>query len=120
MNIYDALNQLTTAIKESEEYKRFAASAKAVDANPALKEIMNDFFALQVQLSALQMVGQQPDEEQINHFHAVNASLSAYPAATEVIQSQMYFSRIMEDVSKELAKLADVGADFMKIVPDFE
>ncbi|MBO4359592.1 MAG: YlbF family regulator [Eubacteriaceae bacterium] len=120
MNIYDALNSLTSAIKDSEEYRRFTQSAKAVDSNPALKEMMTEFFALQVQLSTIQMMGQQPDEEQINHFNAVYASLSGYPAATEFIQSQMYFSRIMEDVYKELAKVADVGCDFMKLVPDFE
>ena len=120
MNIYDALNQLTGAIKDSEEYRRFASGARAVDANPALKEMMAEFFGLQLQLSTFQMMGQQPDEELINHFNAVYASLAAYPAATEFIQSQMYFSRIMEDVYKELAKVADVGADFMKLVPDFE
>lgn len=117
MNVYDALNNLTSAIKDSEEYKRYAASAKAVDSNPALREMMTEFIALQAQLSMVQMLGQQPDQDQIDHFNAVYAAMSAYPAATEFIQSQMYFSRIMEDVSKELGKTADIGVSFMNIDP---
>jgi len=120
MNVYDALYQLTDAIKNSEEYRRYAAAAKAVDEKPELKEMMNEFFGLQVQLSAAQMMGGQPSQEDIDHFNAVYAAMSAYPAATEFIQSQQYFSRIMEDISKELAKTVDVGAEFMKIIPDFE
>ncbi len=118
MNIYDKLNDLTDAIKSSDEFKRYKSAAAAVDADPTHSAMLKDFMSVQMELSTAKMLGRQPDEEQIARFNNVYTSIANISDISEFLQAQMQFSRIMEDVSKEIAKAADVEADFMNIMPD--
>lgn len=118
MNIYDALNNLTNAIKNSPEYIRYKDTAAIIDADPTYSEMMKDFMSLQFELSALQMLGQQPTEEQIEHFNTMYTTISGIGVASEFLQAQMYFSKIVEDISKEITKVIDIDAKFMDVMPD--
>ncbi|MFA0816432.1 MAG: YlbF family regulator [Anaerofustis sp.] len=118
MNIYDNLNNLVKSIETSEEFLRYKQAAAAVDANPTYAQMAKDFITVQVQISTMQMLGQQPGSELIERFNTLYTSVSAIACVNEFIQAQMQFSRIMEDVSKALSKAATLEYDFMKILPD--
>ena len=120
MNIYDALYNLTNAIKNSPEYLRYKKAAEAIDADATYSSMMKDFMSIQFELSTLQMLGQQPSEEQIERFNTMYATISGVAAASEFIQAQMYFSKIIEDVSKEISKAVQIDAKFMDILPNDE
>ena len=117
MNIYDDLNRLVKSIESSEEFLRYKKAAETVNANPTYSQMAKDFITVQVQISTMQMLGQQPDSEMINQFNTLYTSISGVSAINEFIQSQMQFSRIMEDVSKALSKAATLDYDFLKIIP---
>ena len=59
MNVYDQAHQLATAIKESEEFKHFDTSRKALEANPELDNAMKDFMKKQFEVQAQQMMGEE-------------------------------------------------------------
>ena len=118
MNIYDALYNLTDSIKNSPEFIRYKNAASVIDANEEYSEMMKSFMSIQFELTTLQMLGQQPSEEQIERFNAMYAAISGVSAASEFLQAQMYFSKIIEDVSKEISKAVNIDAKFMEIMPE--
>ena len=118
MNIYDDLNKLVKSIETSEEFLRYRKAAEAVDSNPTHAQMAKDFITVQVQISTMQMLGQQPGSDMIEQFNTLYNSVSGIAAVNEFIQAQMQFSRVMEDVSKALSKAATLEYDFLKILPD--
>ena len=59
MNVYDTAHNLANAIKESQEYKDYAALKEKIDANPELSGMMKDFESKQLDLQTRQMVGEE-------------------------------------------------------------
>ena len=63
MNVYDTAHNLANAIKESQEYKDYAALKEKIDANPELSGMMKDFESKQLDLQTRQMVGEEVTED---------------------------------------------------------
>lgn len=120
MNIYDKLNDLVKAIETSEEFLRYKKAAELVDSNETHRQMAKDFITMQVRISTAQMLGQQPDAETIEQFNAMYTTISGIAAISEFIQAQMYFSKIMEDISKGLSNAANVDVSFLKILPGMD
>lgn len=114
MNVYDALHSLTDAIKISSEFLRYKKAAETVEADEQSKNAVKAFMSLQLEMTTLKMFGQQPTEEQIEKFNAQYSSLAKTPAAEEFIQAQMYFSRMMDDIARELSVATEIDVEFLK------
>ena len=120
MNIYDKLNELTKALSESPEYRRYKASAEIIDANERYSEMVKDFLRAQLEISAAKMLGQEPSDEMIQNFNILYSSLSGISVINDFLQAQTAFNTIINDVTKGISKAAQVDADFLKILPDFQ
>ena len=120
MNIYDKLNELVKAIENSNEFLRYKKAAEIVDANETHSQMVKDFIMAQMQISTAKMLGQQPTEEQIQQFNSLYTTISNISSINEFLQAQMFFSKIMEDVSREISKAASLDVEFMKILPDMD
>lgn len=109
MNVYDQAHQLASAIKESEEFKRYDASKKEVEANAELDAALKDLMKQQFEMQAAQMMGQQPDQEAMQKLQQLSAVLMQDPSAAQYLQCQMRFSMMMADVYKIIGEAADMG-----------
>lgn len=109
MNVYDQAHQLAGAIKESEEFKRYDASKKEVEANAELDAALKDLMKQQFEMQAAQMMGQQPDQEAMQKLQQLSAVLMQDPSAAQYLQCQMRFSMMMADVYKIIGEVADMG-----------
>ncbi len=114
MNVYDSAHSLAAAIKASEEFKHFDQAKKAVDANPQLKEAIDDFMKKQLEIQSASMMGQQPEPEQMQQLQQLSAVLMQDPSAAAYLQSQITFSMMMADVYKIIADSTGLG-DMMGI-----
>lgn len=119
MYIYDKLNDLTRAISQSPEYLNYKQAAERIDANEVHSSMLKDFLTAQMQISTSKMLGQEPTEEMIQNFNSLYSTISAIGVINEFLQAQAVFSRIMDDVTKEISKAVSVDAKFLKIIPDF-
>ena len=63
MNVYEEAHKLSQAIKESNEYKEFVEVKKDVEANPELKEIVDELLKVQSSLQRKLMSGDMPTKE---------------------------------------------------------
>lgn len=113
MNVYDQAHQLATAIKESEEFKRYDNSRRALESNPQLNQAMKDFMKKQFEMQAQQMMGEEMNAETMAQMQQLSAILMQDPIAAEFMQNQMRFSMMMSDVYKIVGEMADFGLDQM-------
>ncbi len=113
MNVYDQAHQLATAIKESEEFKHYDSSRKALEANPQLDQAMKDFMKKQFEMQAQQMMGEEISPEVMGQLQQLSTILMQDPTAAEYLQNQMRFSMMMSDVYKIVGEVADFGLDQM-------
>jgi len=109
MNVYDQAHQLAQAIKESEEFKQFDLYKKQVDANPQIREAVQDFMKKQFEIQAAQMTGQGMDQDMMQQLQQLSAILMQDPTAAQYMQCQMRFSMMMADVYKIIGETADLG-----------
>lgn len=109
MNVYDQAHGLASAIKESEEFKHFDQAKKAVDANPQLKEAIDDFMKKQLEIQSAAMMGQQPEPEKMAQLQQLSAVLMQDPSAAAYLQSQITFSMMMADVYKIISDATGLG-----------
>jgi len=113
MNVYDQAHQLATAIKESEEFKHYDNSRRALESNPQLNQAMKDFMKKQFEIQAQQMMGEEMNAETMAQMQQLSAILMQDPIAAEFMQNQMRFSMMMSDVYKIVGEMADFGLDQM-------
>ena len=117
MSIYDKLNDLVEAIETSDEFKSYKKAAEIVDADENYSKMVKDFIHVQVNLSAAHMLGRQPSEEEIQNFNTMYTTISQVEVIKTFLEKQMYFSKIMDDISKALSKVATLNVKFLDIVP---
>lgn len=118
MNIYDKLYDLKNAIQTSDEFRRYKRAAEAIDADPTHAAMAKDLLSVQTQISTAQMFGQEPSEELKQKFNLLYMTASGVSDIAEFLQAQQYFSRIMDDVMKEISSASHVDAKFLDIYSD--
>ena len=50
MNVYDQAHSLAAAIKASEEFKQYEEKKQVIDANPQIRDAINDFMKRQMEM----------------------------------------------------------------------
>ncbi len=109
MNVYDQAHNLAKAIKESEEFKQYDDIRKKVSENPQLDEAVKDLMNRQFEIQAAQMMGNEPDAEDMQKLQQLSAIIMQDPLAAQYLQCQMRFSMMMADVYKIIGETADMG-----------
>ncbi|MEE3362507.1 MAG: YlbF family regulator [Anaerovoracaceae bacterium] len=98
MNVYDEAHNLQTAIKESEEFRRFDAARQKLEQNPELKSMMDDFMKKQMDVQAKQVLGEEVGQEATAAMQELMGILNQDPVAAEYLQCSMRLSIMMKDV----------------------
>ena len=98
MNVYDQAHGLASAIKESEEFKQYNALKKQIDANEELSKMLKDFQAKQLEFQTKQMMGEQPNTEDMAGIQQLYTIMAADPLTSQYLQAEMRFSLMMKDV----------------------
>ena len=114
MNVYDKGNDLARAIKESDEFKRYKSAAELIDKSDEHKNMLKDFLNMQYKLSLLQARGETPDEKVIEEFNVLYSTIANISDIKEFLESQMYFAKMIEDISKMISDATDTGVEFLK------
>ncbi len=109
MNVYDEAHNLERAIRESEEYKQYAAVKAKVAERSELNDMLKDFQAKQMAVQAKQMMGEEIQEDMMQNIQNLYAIIAKDPLASEYLQCEMRFSMMMQDVYKILGEV--IGID---------
>ena len=107
MNVYDQAHSLAAAIKASEEFKQYEEKKQVIDANPQIRDAINDFMKRQMEMQMAQMSGQEVGSDMMQQIQQLSAVLMQDPSAAQYLQCQMRFSMMMADVYKIIGEAAD-------------
>jgi len=97
-NVYDIAHELARSLKETDQYKDYAAAKAKIDANPDLSKMIEDFQKQSLELQTKQMTGEEPDTALMEQFQKMYQIVLTDPLAAEYMQKQMSLSQIVSDL----------------------
>lgn len=103
MNVYDEMNNLCKAIKESHEYKVLVEAKGKLATDSSAESMVKDFLKQKQELEIAQYQGQKPDDAKVKKMQDLYNVLQLNPVAGEYIQAYIRFQMMFGDLSKTLS-----------------
>jgi len=97
-NVYDIAHELAASLKETDQYKDFAAAKKTIDANPQLNQMIGDFQKKSMEIQSKQMLGEIPSAEEMGSYQQMYSIIISDPVAAQYMQKQMVLSQIVTEL----------------------
>lgn len=100
MNVYDEVNSLARAIKESKEYKEYKEIKNELSKTPDLKEKVDEFEKIRYEEQVLALKGEAQSEEKMKKLQELYQILVQNPEVKEYFDKEVRFNVMMADVNK--------------------
>lgn len=101
-NTHDKARELSIAIKESQEYREYAAAKERASENEELVAALNDYQEKQFELQKRTMIGEDIGQDVMQQMQNLYQILARDPAAAAYLQAQMRFAIMVNDVYQTL------------------
>lgn len=100
MNVYDAVNNLARAIKDSNEYKEYKEVKERIVKEPQLKAQIDEFEKIRYEEQLLAMQGEKQSEEKMAKLQELYKILVQNPDVKEYFDKEVKFNVMIADVNK--------------------
>jgi cell fate (sporulation/competence/biofilm development) regulator YlbF (YheA/YmcA/DUF963 family) len=104
VNVYDAANELEKAIRQSDEYKQLQQMYNEVNADPAAKNMFDNFRQIQMNLQQKQMMGQDISEQEVQQAQATVAVVQQNDKISRLMQAEQRMSMIIGELNQLIMK----------------
>ena len=104
MNPYDKVNELVTAIKESEQVKNYLEIKKELYKDENNKEKIKEFRLKQTEVQTLLMQGQEADKEKMEKLQSLYQILTSNPKVKEFFDKEVQFDVMLSDIYKTIGE----------------
>ena len=104
MKVYDEVNNLAQAIKESKEYLEYRDIRKEVFADLELKNKVEEFEKIRYEEQLLAMQGEKTSEEKMAKLQELYAILVQNDKVKEYFDKEVRFNVMMADVNKTIGE----------------
>jgi len=100
MNVYDEVNGLARAIRESKEYTEYKQVKALLLANPELKEKVDEFEKIRYEEQLLAMQGEKQSEEKMKKLQELYEILVKNEMVKDYFDKEVRFNVLIADVNK--------------------
>lgn len=100
MNVYDEVNGLARALKESKEYKEYKEAKALLLANPELKQKVDEFEKIRYEEQLLAMQGEKQTEEKMKKLQELYQILVKDNMVKDYFDKEVRFNVLIADVNK--------------------
>lgn len=100
MNVYDEVNNLGRAIKESREYIEYKEAKDKVKKTGDLKEKIDEFEKIRYEEQILTLQGEKQSEEKMAKLQELYQILVQNPDVKDYFDKEVRFNVMMADVNK--------------------
>ena len=100
MNVYDEVNNLAKAIKDSKEYQEYKEIKNELSALPELKGQIDEFEKIRYEEQLLAMQGEAQSEEKMKKLHELYEILVKNPKVKDYFDKEVRFNVLIADVNK--------------------
>lgn len=104
MKVYDEVNNLAQAIKESKEYIEYRDIRKEVFADLELKNKVEEFEKIRYEEQLLAMQGEKTSEEKMAKLQELYTILVQNDKVKECFDKEVRFNVMMADVNKTIGE----------------
>ena len=100
MNVYDGVNNLAQAIRQSKEYLEYKEVKAKVWADLTLKEQVEEFEKIRYEEQLLAMQGEEQSEEKMKKLQELYEILVKNPDVKDFFDKEVRFNLMIADVNK--------------------
>lgn len=100
MNVYDEVNNLARAIKESKEYKEYKEVKTDLMNLPDLKKQVDEFEKIRYEEQLLAMQGEKQSDEKMKKLQELYEILVKNPKVKDYFDKEVRFNVLIADVNK--------------------
>ncbi len=104
MKVYDEVNNLAQAIKESKEYIEYKEIRAEIFANPELKNQVEEFEKIRYEEQLLAMQGEKQTDEKMAKLQELYTILVQNEKVKEYFDKEVRFNVMMADVNKTIGE----------------
>jgi cell fate (sporulation/competence/biofilm development) regulator YlbF (YheA/YmcA/DUF963 family) len=102
MNVYDEMNNLCKAMKESREFSMMKEARIKLAADKTAEPLVKDFLKQKQDLEIIQYSGKQPEKADMEKVQKLYEVLQLNPVAAEYLQTYIRFQMMVGDISKSI------------------
>jgi cell fate (sporulation/competence/biofilm development) regulator YlbF (YheA/YmcA/DUF963 family) len=104
VNLYDAAYALEKAIRQSDEYKQLQQMYHEVNADPAAKNMFDQFRQIQMNLQQKQMMGQEISEQEVQQAQSTVGVVQQNEKIARLMQAEQRMSMIIGELNQLIMK----------------
>lgn len=109
VNVYDKAHELARALKESAEYRSYAAAKDKVEQNDELAKMINDFHEKNMAVQTQRMMTGQLDQEAMAEVESLYRIVTSDPVAAQYIQSEFALTQVVSEIYRILGEVVQFG-----------
>lgn len=102
MNVYDEVNGLCKALKESREFSMMKEARVKLAGDKTAEPLVKDFLQKKQELEIAQYSGKTPDKVEMEKVQKLYEVLQLNPVAAEYLQTYIRFQMMVGDISKSI------------------
>ena len=100
MTVYDEVNNLAKAIRDSKEYKEYKTLKDELMKTPELKAKVDEFEKIRYEEQLLALQGEKQSEEKMKKLQELYEILVQNPNIKEYFEKEVRFNVMIADVNK--------------------
>ncbi len=100
MNVYDEVNNLAKAIKDSKEYSEYKQVKAEINKMPDLKQKIDEFEKIRYEEQLLAMQGEKQTDEKMKKLQELYEILVKNPSVKDYFDKEVRFNVLIADVNK--------------------
>ena len=100
MNVYDEVNNLARAIKESKEYLEYKEIKAELFVDPELKKQVDEFEKIRYEEQLLALQGEKQSDENMKKLQVLYEILVQNPRIKDYFDKEVRFNVLIADVNK--------------------
>ncbi len=104
VSLYDSAYGLEQAVRESTEFTNLKAAYQEVNADPAAKQLFENFRNVQMQLQQKQMMGQEISEQEAQQAQKTLEAVQKNQKISKLMEAEQRMSMIIAEMNKIIMK----------------
>lgn len=114
VNVYDLTHNLSKALKNSDEYKRYQKAVDKIKGNEEKEKILLDFRSKQLEMQSLQLIGKEIPQEKLDELEKLTELLNLHPTIKEFLEAEYYLGIILGDIQRIIGEALDLWTPEIK------
>jgi cell fate (sporulation/competence/biofilm development) regulator YlbF (YheA/YmcA/DUF963 family) len=106
MHAMDHARELAKAIRETEEYREYAALKAEIDADAGIKSLVQEYKRLQTAMQMRMLAGQAMEGNDAQRFQSLNVLLFADQRTANFLMAEMRLQKMMAEIFGVLTQAA--------------